>query len=149
MAGHLQLNQKMSGRKFQPRMSTRKKILNQSHKKFGLIKAYCLLKLKSNCLIFFVQNVHLLTKYLLREKLAFSLHYKLIYKGGGGQEPPPPALSFGQMPSLSRINGPTIKNNFFCGFAIGKTHKKSVFLVVKPLRFYPPYTNGLVVHATF
>ena len=29
------------------------------------------------------------------------------------------------------------------------THKKSVFLVVGPLRFYPPYTNGLVVHATF
>ena len=29
------------------------------------------------------------------------------------------------------------------------THKKSVFLVVGPLRFYPPYTNGLVVHANF
>ena len=30
------------------------------------------------------------------------------------------------------------------------THKKSVyFLVVVPLRFNPPYTNGLVVHATF
>ena len=29
------------------------------------------------------------------------------------------------------------------------THKKGVFLVVGPLRFYPPYTNGLVVHATF
>ena len=29
------------------------------------------------------------------------------------------------------------------------THKKVVFLVVRPLRFYPPYTNGLVVHATF
>ena len=29
------------------------------------------------------------------------------------------------------------------------THKKSVILVVGPLRFYPPYTNGLVVHATF
>ena len=29
------------------------------------------------------------------------------------------------------------------------THKKSVFLVVGPLRFYPPYTNGLVVHAIF
>ena len=28
------------------------------------------------------------------------------------------------------------------------THKKKVFLVVGPLRFYPPYTNGLVVHAT-
>ena len=24
---------------------------------------------------------------------------------------------------------------------------KKVFLVVGPLRFYPPYTNGLVVHA--
>ena len=23
------------------------------------------------------------------------------------------------------------------------------FLVVGPLRFYPPYTNGIVVHATF
>ena len=29
------------------------------------------------------------------------------------------------------------------------THKKVFFLVVGPLRFYPPYTNGLVVHATF
>ena len=31
------------------------------------------------------------------------------------------------------------------------THKKSVFLLVLvgPLRFYTPYTNGLVVHATF
>ena len=32
---------------------------------------------------------------------------------------------------------------------LGKTHiKKVVFLVVGPLRFYPPYTNGLVVNAT-
>ena len=32
---------------------------------------------------------------------------------------------------------------------LGKTHiKKSVFLVIGPLRFYPAYTNGLVVHAT-
>ena len=29
------------------------------------------------------------------------------------------------------------------------THKKSIFLVVRPLRFYPPYTYCLVVHATF
>ena len=29
------------------------------------------------------------------------------------------------------------------------THKKVFFLVVGPLWFYPPYTNGLVVHATF
>ena len=29
------------------------------------------------------------------------------------------------------------------------THKKSVSLVVGPLRFYPPYANGLVVHAPF
>ena len=29
------------------------------------------------------------------------------------------------------------------------THKKMVFLVVGPLRFYPPYTNGLVVHTLF
>ena len=29
------------------------------------------------------------------------------------------------------------------------THKKSVFLVVGPIRFYPPYPIGLVVHATF
>ena len=28
------------------------------------------------------------------------------------------------------------------------THKKVFFLVVGPLRFYSPYTNGLVVHAT-
>ena len=28
------------------------------------------------------------------------------------------------------------------------THKKVIFLVVGPLRFYPPYMNGLVVHAT-
>ena len=34
-------------------------------------------------------------------------------------------------------------------YEIGKTHKKNVFLVVGPLRFHPPYTNGLVVHATF
>ena len=27
--------------------------------------------------------------------------------------------------------------------------KKCIFLVVGPLRFYPPYTNGLVVQATF
>ena len=33
---------------------------------------------------------------------------------------------------------------------LGKTHiKKVFFLVVGPLRFYPPYTNGLVVHDTF
>ena len=33
---------------------------------------------------------------------------------------------------------------------LGKTHiKKSVFLVFGPLRFYPPYTNGLVAHVTF
>ena len=30
------------------------------------------------------------------------------------------------------------------------THKKKVvFLVVGPLRFYPPYTKGLVAHAIF
>ena len=29
------------------------------------------------------------------------------------------------------------------------THKKVFFLVVGPPRFYPPYTNGLVVHAPF
>ena len=29
------------------------------------------------------------------------------------------------------------------------TQKKVFFLVAGPLRFYPPYTNGLVVHATF
>ena len=29
------------------------------------------------------------------------------------------------------------------------THKKRGFLVVVPLRFYPTYTNGLVVHAAF
>ena len=28
------------------------------------------------------------------------------------------------------------------------THKKKFFIVIRPLRFYPPYTNGLVVHAT-
>ena len=34
--------------------------------------------------------------------------------------------------------------------SIGKTHIKiEFFLVVGPLRFYPPYTNGLVVHVTF
>ena len=31
----------------------------------------------------------------------------------------------------------------------GRHTKKKFFLVVGPLRFYPPYTNGLVVHATF
>jgi len=30
-----------------------------------------------------------------------------------------------------------------------KKRKKKKFLVVGPLRFYPPYTNGLVVHTTF
>ena len=38
------------------------------------------------------------------------------------------------------------------GSELYKAHiknKNSVFLVVGPLRFYPPYTNGLVVHATF
>ena len=29
------------------------------------------------------------------------------------------------------------------------THKIKFFLVVGPLRFYTPYMNGLVVHATF
>ena len=29
------------------------------------------------------------------------------------------------------------------------TKTKVVCLVVGPIRFYPPYTNGLVVHATF
>ena len=29
------------------------------------------------------------------------------------------------------------------------TNKKNVFLVVGTLRFYPPYTNSLVVHAIF
>ena len=28
------------------------------------------------------------------------------------------------------------------------THKEVVFLVVGPLRFYPPFTNGFMVHAT-
>ena len=30
-----------------------------------------------------------------------------------------------------------------------KNKKKCFFLVIRPLCFYPPYTNGLVVHATF
>ena len=41
-------------------------------------------------------------------------------------------------------------NTFLCEFIHadqGKTHIKKVFLVVGPLRFYPPYTNGLVVYA--
>ena len=43
---------------------------------------------------------------------------------------------------------------FFCNIDIvalrEDTHKKNVFfLVVGPLRFYPPYTNDLVVHVTF
>ena len=29
------------------------------------------------------------------------------------------------------------------------THKKNIFFLVGPLIFYPPYTNGLVVYATF
>ena len=38
----------------------------------------------------------------------------------------------------------------YCQSYIGNTHiKKVCFLVVGPLRFFPPYTNGLVVHATF
>ena len=37
------------------------------------------------------------------------------------------------------------------GYVREDTHTKSVFLVVGPLRFYPPYayTHGLVVHAIF
>ena len=41
------------------------------------------------------------------------------------------------------------KDFFVCGFPKGRHTHKSVFLVVGPLRFYPPYTNGLVVHANF
>ena len=32
---------------------------------------------------------------------------------------------------------------------LGKTQIKFFFLVVGPLRFFPPYTNDLVVHASF
>ena len=35
----------------------------------------------------------------------------------------------------------------YCSQLREDTHKKVFFLVVGPLRFYPPYTNGLVVHA--
>ena len=35
------------------------------------------------------------------------------------------------------------------GGGLGKTHIKKCFLVVGPLRIYPLFTNGLVVHATF
>ena len=41
-----------------------------------------------------------------------------------------------------------INNNFFLQSIREDTHKKVSFLVVGPIRFYPPYTNGLVVHAT-
>ena len=42
-----------------------------------------------------------------------------------------------------------LNNNFYktC-LHLGKTHiKKVVILMVRPLRFYPPYTKGLVVHS--
>ena len=52
--------------------------------------------------------------------------------------------------------GKTGGYKFFCfyytffGFTNkGRKTKKIVFLVVGPLRFYPAYTNGLVVHAIF
>ena len=41
------------------------------------------------------------------------------------------------------------KSNKFHSMLREDRHKKSVFLVVGPLRLYPPYTIGLVVHATF
>ena len=34
-------------------------------------------------------------------------------------------------------------------YVMEDTHKKSIFLVFGPLRFYPPYTKGLVVHVNF
>ena len=40
--------------------------------------------------------------------------------------------------------GGRIVNNWFK--TLGKTHIKKVFFL--PLRFYPPYTNGLLFHAT-
>ena len=48
---------------------------------------------------------------------------------------------------ILRLKSPAI---FFSAVSLREdTHKKSFFLVVGPLRFYPPYTSGLVVHATF
>ena len=51
------------------------------------------------------------------------------------------------------LNGPAIKRRTFIFYAASlreDTHKKRLFFsVVGPIRFYPPYTNGLVVHATF
>ena len=54
------------------------------------------------------------------------------------------------LPLLLQIN--IILFLLACSFInnLGKTYiKKSVFLVVEPLKFYPSYTNGLVVHAVF
>ena len=41
------------------------------------------------------------------------------------------------------------KFNLFFNVLREDTHKKSFFLLVGPLRIYPPFTNDLVVHATF
>ena len=67
-------------------------------------------QLKSNCLDFFYKMFiyhNIITKYLISEKLAFSLHYKLRYRGA------PPASFVGKRPSLLRVNGPAMKI-FFC-----------------------------------
>ena len=46
--------------------------------------------------------------------------------------------------------GTVVTISYFQQLFLGKTHiKKCFFLVVGPLRYYPPYTNGLVVHTTF
>ena len=38
--------------------------------------------------------------------------------------------------------------SMFCNI-IREDTNKIIFLVVGPLRFFPPYTNDLVVHASF
>ena len=38
---------------------------------------------------------------------------------------------------------------YFLALSFREDTHKNVFLVVGPLRFHPPYINGLVVHATF
>ena len=51
--------------------------------------------------------------------------------------------------SRSRLRKKKPKPQKICRSLREDAHKKVFFLVVGPIRFYPPYTNGLVVHVTF
>ena len=59
-------------------------------------------QLESNCLDFFLQKVHLITKYLLPEKISHLTSLQAEIQGGGAKRTPQP-LSFGERPSLLRV----------------------------------------------